>query len=79
MFYGQKRKNDYQIILLLNMSFVAVTYLLGHVKQKRVFKYAQKVWIYIILCMRKVSSGPLLSIDTFYCIQWAATAKKSIL
>ena len=34
----------------------------GHVKWKRVFEHAQNVQIHIILHMRKVSSGHLLSI-----------------
>ena len=43
---------------------------MGRAKRKVVFEHAQNVRIHIILCMHKVSSGPLLSIDTFYSIQW---------
>ena len=41
----------------------------GHVMRKSVFKHAQNTQIQIILRMRKVSSGPLLSIYTFNSIQ----------
>ena len=36
--------------------------------EKNAFKYAQNVRIQVILRMCKVSSGPLLSIDTVYSI-----------
>ena len=39
---------------------------MGHAKGKGAFVQAQNVRIHIILCMRKVSSGPLLSMDTFH-------------
>ena len=38
--------------------------------QKRGFEYAQNVQMKIILRMRKISLGPLLSIHTFNSIQW---------
>ena len=41
---------------------------MGRAKLKRVFGYAQNVRIFIILRMRKISSGYLLSFDTFYSI-----------
>ena len=37
---------------------------MGHVKRISVFEHAQKVQIHIILQMRAVSSGQLLSIET---------------
>ena len=40
------------------------------IQRKHVFAYVQYVRIHIILCMRKVSSGTLLSIDTVYSIKW---------
>ena len=43
---------------------------MGHVKQKSAFEHAQNVHIQIIPHMHKLSSGPLLSIDTFCNIQW---------
>ena len=43
---------------------------MGRVKQKSVFKHAQNVWIYIILHMHEVSSEYLLSMETFYSMQW---------
>ena len=44
-------------------------YILGNFKQKGAFEQAQNVRI-DILHMSKVSFGPLLSIETFYCVQW---------
>ena len=41
----------------------------GSRQAKSVF-HAQNMRIHIILRMRKISSGSLLSIDTFYSIQW---------
>ena len=43
---------------------------IGHVKQKSALEHARNAQIQNILCMHKVSSGPLLSIHTFCCIQW---------
>ena len=43
---------------------------MGRVKRKSAFKHAQNVRIHIILHMRRVSSGHLLSIETFYSNQW---------
>ena len=50
---------------------------LGRSKQHSAFEHAQNVQIHIILRMRKVSSGPLLSFDEFYSIKlfWKRTAK----
>ena len=45
-------------------------YQLGRAKGKSAFEHAQNVRIRIILRMRKVSLGLLLSIDLFYSIQW---------
>ena len=42
---------------------------MGRVKQKGALEYAQSMQIQIILCMNKVSSGPLLSIHTFFSSQ----------
>ena len=56
-----KKKNWKQQIRFNESSFK------GHAKQKSAFESEQ---IHIILRMRKVSSGPLLSIDNFYSIQW---------
>ena len=44
--------------------------MLGRAKRKRAFEHAQNAQIQIILCMRKVSSGPLLSIRIFWNNQW---------
>ena len=44
--------------------------LYARVKRKRAFKHAQNVRIHITLHMRKVSSGHLLSIETFCSSQW---------
>ena len=41
---------------------------MGRVKRKSAFEHAQNVRIHIILHMRRVSSGQLLSIETFYSI-----------
>ena len=48
--------------------------------KKSAFKHAQNVWIHIILYVRKVLSGQLLSIETFHSIQWLClrTAKAQI-
>ena len=43
---------------------------MGRVKQKSAFEHAQNVRIHNILRMREVLSGHLLSIETFYTIQW---------
>ena len=43
---------------------------MGHVKQKSAFEHVQNAQVQIILRMRKVSSGHLLSINTLYSIQW---------
>ena len=53
---------------------------MGHVKQKSAFEHAQNVRNHIILHMCRVSSGHLLSIHTFYGIQWFClrTAKAQI-
>ena len=40
------------------------------VKRKSAFEHAQNVRIHINMHMRKLSSGHLLSIETFYSIQW---------
>ena len=43
----------------------------GHSKsENNAFEHVQNVRIHIILHMRQVSSGHLLSIETFYSIQW---------
>ena len=47
-----------------------IIYHLVHAKRKSPFKHAQTVRIHIILDMRKILSGHLLSIETFYIIQW---------
>ena len=53
-----------------NMQFISLSRLMqsnmGRAKQKSAFEHEQKVRIHIILHMRKVSSGHLLSIDAFY-------------
>ena len=41
-----------------------------NVKRKSAFKHVQNVRIHIIVAVRKVSSGLLLCIETFYSIQW---------
>ena len=51
-------------------SFCHVLAVMTHVKRKRSVEHAQNMCIHIIRCMRKVSSGPLLSSYTFYSIQW---------
>ena len=38
--------------------------------EKVLFEHAQHVWIHISLHTRKVSSGHLVSIETFYSIRW---------
>ena len=43
---------------------------MGRVKRKCAFEHAQNERINIILRKRKVSSGPLFFIDTFYGIHW---------
>ena len=43
---------------------------MGSVKRKSTFEHAQNAQIQIILRMRKVSAGPVLSIRTFCSIQW---------
>ena len=43
---------------------------MGRAKRKSAFEHAQNVQIHIILRMRKVSFGRLLSIHTFCSIQW---------
>ena len=43
-------------------------YKVGRAKRKAVFEHAQNVRIHITLHMREVSSGQLLSVDTFYCV-----------
>ena len=42
---------------------------MGCAMQKNAFEHEQNCQIQIILCMYKVSSRPLFSIDTFYSIQ----------
>ena len=42
----------------------------GLLKWKSAFEHVQIVHIQIILHMRNVSSGPLLSIRTFCSVQW---------
>ena len=42
---------------------------IGRVKRKSVFEHAKNIRRHVILHMRKVSSGHLLSIETFYSIQ----------
>ena len=42
---------------------------MSRIKRKRAFEHAQNVRIHIILRLRKVSSGHLLSIVTLSCIQ----------
>ena len=51
-------------------SLISPLYICGRIWQKSVLEHAQNVGIYIILHMHKVSFSPLLSTDTFYCIQW---------
>ena len=41
---------------------------MGRVKWKSAFEHAQNMRIHIILHMRKVSAGQLLSIETFYTV-----------
>ena len=43
---------------------------MGRFKQKGSFEHVQNAKIHIILRMRKVSSRPLLSIQTFFCIMF---------
>ena len=43
---------------------------MGRVKRKSVFKHALNAQIQIVLRMRKVLSGPLLSTHTFFSSQW---------
>ena len=43
---------------------------MGRANEKYAFEHAQNVLIHIILRMRKVSSGSLLSIDIFCSSQW---------
>ena len=43
---------------------------MGHVKPNSAFEHAHNAHSQIILRMRKVSSGPLLSIRLFCSIQW---------
>ena len=43
---------------------------MGRAKRKSAFEHAQNGRIHIMLHMRKVSSGNLLSTETFYSIQW---------
>ena len=52
------------ISMLLRASYI------GRVKRKSAFEHAKNVRIHIVLRIRKVSSGPLLSMDTFYGIHW---------
>ena len=56
--------------LAFAVRFWRLTYYIGRDKQKRTFENVQNVRIHIILRMRKVSYGPLLSIVSFYSIQW---------
>ena len=53
---------------------------MGPVKQKSAFEHAQHVRIHIILHMRKVSSGRMISIKNINSIQWLClrTAKSLI-
>ena len=44
-------------------------------REKSAFKYTQ-IQIQIILRMRKVSTGPLLAIQTFCSIQWLDTTER---
>ena len=55
-------------LILCTLSDDALEYLSG-IKGKSVSEHAQNVWVHNILHTHKVSSGPLLSIDTFYSIQ----------
>ena len=50
---------------------------MGRIKRKSAFEHAQNAQIHIILHMRKVSSGHLLSIEIFCSIKWLSlrTAK----
>ena len=45
------------------------------VKLKKALEHAQNVQMHIILRMRKVSSGPLLSIDIWYQMSFAADSE----
>ena len=43
---------------------------MAHVKRKSAFEHVQNVQIQIILHMRKISTGRLLSIQAFFSIQY---------
>ena len=52
-----------------------MVFIYGTHQAKNAVEHAQNVWRHILLCMCKVSSGPLLSIDRVYSIwQWTAKA-----
>ena len=49
---------------------------LSHVNWNSVYEHAQNIQIQINLHMRKVSSGHLLSVETFNSIQWVFADSK---
>ena len=60
----------YQLFLKFGKDLYSLTFIQVASSEKSAFEHAQKVLIQIILPMHKVSSRPLLSIETFYSIQW---------
>ena len=51
---------------------------MGRVKRKKAFEHLQNVRIHVILHMRKVSSGHLLSMETFYSVRWFFADSESL-
>ena len=60
----------YQLFLKFGKDLYSLTFIQVASSEKSAFEQVQKMQIQIILPMHKVSSQPLLSIETFYNMQW---------
>ena len=64
------RLSIFTFLIIKKSDFVQVFHKMGQVMWKCALEHAKNAQNQIILCVHKVSSEPLLSIHTFWSIQW---------